>query len=87
MEPLLIDLPPELRSFVESESVLATWSTSSGFIRHLVEQAHERWVQAISNMAQEGVDSGPMTEWTKADADEIRRRVRANREEPNGASK
>jgi len=76
MEPLQVALSAELREFVESRAVLDEWTTSAEFVRHLIECSRRRWIQDISNMAQESIDSGPMTEWTKSDAEEIRRRVR-----------
>ncbi|MFO0967755.1 MAG: hypothetical protein U0793_19510 [Gemmataceae bacterium] len=76
MEPVVVDLPPELREFVDSNIIRSTWKEPADFLRHLVEQAHERWAEEIEKIAEEAIDSGPATPWTAADVAEIRQKLR-----------
>lgn len=76
MQPLIVDLPPELREFVESSVIRSTWKEPADFVRHLIEKAHDHWVEAVEQMADEAVQSGPATAWNSADLEEMRLRLR-----------
>src|SRR5262245_48988916 len=76
MEPVIVDLPPELQRVVESGVVKATWDKPADFLRHLVEQVHDRWNQEMEKIADEAMSSGAATPWTAHDVSELKERLR-----------
>lgn len=73
MDTLIVKLPPPLQEFVESVVVKTSCNDPADFVRHLLEEAQNRWIGAIEKMVDEAIASGPTIEWTSAEGEEIRR--------------
>jgi hypothetical protein len=64
MDQLIIELPTELREFVEAETKSAGLKAPEDFVRVLIEEAQQRkWVEFLEHKAEEAMASGPAVPW------------------------
>ena len=87
METLTIELPGEIKDFLEEQAVREGASVSE-YIGAMLGQARERdrMRREVRGKLKEAIESGPATPMTGDDWDAIRREVRARRDlrEGNG---
>lgn len=77
MRTMNISLPESMKNFVESEIAAGGYSTASEFIRALLREAQKRKARTrVDALLSEGIHS-QASEMTRADWDELKRRVRA----------
>ena len=74
MTAIPIDLPSDLRDFVEDRVKSGKFSSASEYIVSLVDAARKNRAE-IEIALVEGLESGPAEEWTPREWQEIRQRV------------
>jgi antitoxin ParD1/3/4 len=76
MTTLNISLPESMQAYVDQQVAEGGFSTASEYIRQLVREDQKRAAkQRLEALLMEGIESGPPSEMTAADWDELRRRV------------
>jgi Arc/MetJ-type ribon-helix-helix transcriptional regulator len=72
-----IHLPDDLSSFVKDEAMRRGFRDPSAFVQSLIEaEQHRRVRQEVETMLLDAV-SGPFTDWTDTDVEDIRRTGRS----------
>jgi antitoxin ParD1/3/4 len=75
MVQLNISLPEALQAFVEEQVAAGSYSTPGEYLEALIRDDQKRKAQQkLEALLLEGLESGPATEMTDADWDEMRRR-------------
>ena len=75
MVELHISLPESLQAFVEEQVVAGSYSTPSEYLETLIRDDQRRKAQEkLEALLIEGLESGPATEMTDDDWEELRRR-------------
>jgi antitoxin ParD1/3/4 len=75
MTDINISLPESMREFVEQQVAQGGYGTVSEYLLALVRDAQKRTAQErLEALLLEGLESGPATEMTDDDWDEMRRR-------------
>jgi antitoxin ParD1/3/4 len=86
MTTLNISLPEPMRAYVDAQVAQGGFSTASEYIRQLVREDQKRAAkERLESLLMEGVESGPASEMTAADWDELRQRVWQRHAESGGA--
>ncbi len=76
MTTLNISLPDSMRAFIDEQVAAGGYSTASEYIRRLVREDQKRAAQEhLEAPLLEGINSGEAKEMTRADWDELKRRV------------
>ena len=76
MTSLNISLPDPMKKFIETEVKRGGYSTPREYVRALVRAEQKRLAEDhLEQLLIEGLESGPATEMTRKDWDDIRRRV------------
>jgi antitoxin ParD1/3/4 len=71
---LTISLPEPLKAFVDRQVASGTFPDADAYIQALLREAQKRLArERVEALLQEGLDSGPATEMTAQDWDDIRR--------------
>jgi len=77
MQTMNISLPDSMKKVVDEQVNSGNYSTASEYIRDLIRRDQKRIAQEkLEALLLEGIDSGPPTELTSQDWDDIRREVR-----------
>lgn len=75
MSEISISLPESMRDFIEEQVAQGGYGTVSEYLRALVHEEQKRKArERLEALLLEGLESGPATEMTDADWDEMRRR-------------
>ena len=73
---LNVSLPEPMKKFIETEVKRGGYSTPSEYVRALVRAEQKRLAEDhLERLLVEGLESGPATEMTRKDWNDIRRRV------------
>ena len=76
MTSLNVSLPEPTKKFIESEVKRGGYSTPSEYVRALVRAEQKRNAEDhLERLLLDGLGSGPATEMTRKDWDDVRRRV------------
>jgi antitoxin ParD1/3/4 len=76
MTTLNVSLPEAMKEFVEEQAAKGGYETASEYVRALIREAQIRAAKAdLDAKLLEGLESGPATPMSKADWDELKRRV------------
>lgn len=76
MTTVNISLPDEMRSFVEARMAQEGHASASEYVRSLILEAQKRQAkQELEAKFREALESGPATPMTRADWDDLERRV------------
>jgi antitoxin ParD1/3/4 len=76
MTSLNVSLPEPMKKFIESEVKRGGYSTPSEYVRALVRAEQKRNAEDhLERLLLDGLGSGPATEMTRKDWDDVRRRV------------
>jgi antitoxin ParD1/3/4 len=74
MQTMNISLPDQMKDFVDGQVGTGRYSSVSEYVRDLIRDDEKRKTQEkLELLLMEGIESGPATELTRADWDEIRR--------------
>jgi antitoxin ParD1/3/4 len=85
MTTLNISLPESMRAYVDQQVTEGGFSTASEYIGQLVREDQKRAAkQRLEALLMEGIESGPPSEMTSADWDELRQRVWQRHAESGG---
>ena len=77
-ETMNISLPEPLRSFIDAQVKGGTYGSASEFVRELVRNEQKRQAQeSLAAFIQAGVDSGNKGEWTLAQFELLRKKMRS----------
>lgn len=73
-----ISIPKSLKTWVDQQVESGGFGTASEFIRHLIRTAKDRDAarNAIDDLLEEGLNSGPATPMRAADWADLRKKVR-----------
>ena len=86
METMNISLPDPMKEFVEELVAGGDYSSASEYVRALIrEDRKRREKERLEALLLEGLNSGPATEMTPADWEQIRAEVRQRIAERQGA--
>jgi antitoxin ParD1/3/4 len=76
MTTLNVSLPEAMKEFVEEQAAKGGYETASEYVRALIREAQIRAAKEdLDAKLLEGLESGPATPMSKADWDELKRRV------------
>ncbi|MDR3619658.1 MAG: type II toxin-antitoxin system ParD family antitoxin [Paludisphaera borealis] len=76
MATMNLSLPDEMKSFVEARMAQEGYASASEYVRSLIREAQRRQAQQeLEAKFREALDSGPATPLTRADWDDLERRV------------
>lgn len=76
MTTMNVSLPDAMKEFVEEQIAKGGYETASDYVRALIRKAQIRAAkEALDAKLMEGLESGPATPMSKADWDELKRRV------------
>jgi antitoxin ParD1/3/4 len=76
MPTMNVSLPKEIKQFIEEQVTKGGYGTAGEYVRSLIRDAQLRAAkEELEAKLLEGLDSGPATPMTKADWDELKRRV------------
>ena len=85
MENLVVELPGEMKEFLEKEAESAGLSGASDFVRQLIAQAQkQKAVEMLERMAEEAIQSGRPSDWTHEDVSNLRIQLRAKLDASQG---
>lgn len=78
MTTLNISLPDPLKQYIEKRTAKGGYSSSSEYVRGLIREDKDRRAkEELENKLLEGLASGPSTEMTRADWDDLRRQIKS----------
>ncbi len=76
MTTMNISLPDEMRSFVEARMAQEGFASASEYVRSLIREAQKHQAkQELETRFREALESGAATPMTRADWDDLERRV------------
>jgi antitoxin ParD1/3/4 len=76
MTTMNVSLPEAMKEFVEEQVAKGGYETASEYVRALIREAQIRAAKEdLDAKLLEGLESGPATPMSKADWDELKRRV------------
>jgi antitoxin ParD1/3/4 len=76
MTTLNVSLPEAMKEFVEEQAAKGGYETASEYVRALIREAQIRAAKEdLDAKLLEGLESGPATPLSKAEWDELKRRV------------
>lgn len=76
MTTMNLSLPDELNSFVEAQSAQEGHASAEDYVRSLIREAQKRQArQELEARLREAIETGPATPLTRADWDDLERRV------------
>jgi antitoxin ParD1/3/4 len=76
MTTMNVSLPEAMKEFVEEQAAKGGYETASEYVRALIREAQIRAAKEdLDAKLLEGLESGPATPMSKADWDELKRRV------------
>jgi len=77
MENLVLQLPEDMKEFVEEQATAAGLPSPAEFVLKLIRESQRKAAIAyLERLAEESIASGPMTPWTAADKEEILKMLR-----------
>lgn len=77
MTNLNVSLPEPMRSWVEAQVTGGRYGNASEYVRELIRRDQERQAEErLDQLLLEGLQSGPATEMTRQDWDDLKQRVR-----------
>lgn len=72
-----VSLPESLREWVDEQVEKGGFGSASEYVRHVLREERKRLAQELlEEMLMEGINSGPATEMTDADWDDLKREIR-----------
>ncbi|MEW6234066.1 MAG: type II toxin-antitoxin system ParD family antitoxin [Candidatus Omnitrophota bacterium] len=76
METMNIALSAEMKEFVQTEAARGGYSSVSEYIRSLIREKQRREEEIrLENLLLKGLNSGPSTEMTKKDWEDLKRKI------------
>jgi antitoxin ParD1/3/4 len=87
METITLPLPDTLKNFVDAEIAAKGYGNRADCIQALLQETQKRRArEKVEVMLQEGLDSGPSTEWTREDLEKIKQEIQERHARRNGKS-
>lgn len=80
-----VSFPESLKPFIEAEVTAGSHGTAAHYVQALVEDAKKRKsIEKLEALLEEGLQSGPATEWTEQDWEDISREIEERHEHRTG---
>jgi len=87
MSSITIQLSEIQREFVDAEVAAQGFASAEAYVQALVDEASKsKAIAKFERMLDQGVNSGESKEWTREDAEELKREIRERARGRNGSA-